>query len=149
MQNDPSRFSQLFFTVSILAFLLMPLSAYSKAPYLAFSDLISGPDTGMGDGVGSGTVVTIWGQNLGSAQLDSKIYFTDSSQTRREAAHVYYWKNADGELPSGPANLYESHRMQEIALSIPDSAAGLGLIHVEVNGKASNTLPFTVRTGNV
>ena len=129
---------------------LAPLSAvYSATPYLTFSDLISGPDTGIGDGFGSGVIVTIWGQKLGNSQGDSKIYFTDSLGTQREAAHVYYWKNADGELPSGPANLNESHRMQEIAISIPDSADGAGTLQVEVNGQMSNTLPFTVRSGNI
>ncbi|MCG8537586.1 MAG: hypothetical protein MI808_21055 [Pseudomonadales bacterium] len=118
-------------------------------PFLAFSDLISGPDTGIGDGKGSGVIVTVWGQGLGSSQGTSKIYYTDSSGTKREAAHVYYWKNADGELPSGPANLYESHKMQEIAFSVPDSANGVGEIHVEVKKLASNPLPFTVRAGQI
>jgi hypothetical protein len=39
--------------------------------------------------------------------------------------------------------------MQEIAFSIPESAMGLGYVSVKVNGISSNTLPFTVRTGNI
>jgi len=119
------------------------------APSILFTDLISGPDTGIGDNLGSGVIVTIWGQNLGSSQGNSSVTYTDSTNTKRNAAHVYYWKNADGSLPSGPANLYESHKMQEIAFSIPDSAVGAGTIYVTVNGVDSNTLPFTVRAGKI
>ena len=124
-------------------------SAFASTPVLNYSDLISGPDTGLGDGLGSGVIVTVWGQNLGHSQGSSRVSFTDSSGTERNAAHVYYWKNADGQLPSGPANLYASHDMQEIAFSIPDSATGAGTIKVTVNGQDSNTLPFTVRNGNI
>lgn len=118
-----------------------------QGPVLAFSDLISGPDTGLGDGLGSGTVVTVWGQNLGSSQGSSTIEYCDSLSVCR-AGHVYYWKNADGTQPSGPANLYESHGMQEIAFSIPDSADGAGTIKVTVN-TVEKTLPFTVRAGSI
>ena len=121
--------------------------AASTAPYLAFSDLITGPDTGLGDGNGSGVIVTVWGFNLGSSQGSSTIQYRDSTNTARNG-HVYYWKNADGVLPSGPANLYESHGMQEIAFSIPDSAVGAGTIEVTVDGDTS-TLPFTVRAGGI
>ena len=121
--------------------------APTQDPYLAFSDLITGPDTGLGDGNGSGVIVTVWGQNLGSTQGSSTIQYRDSGGTARDG-HVYYWKNADGTLPSGPANLYESHGMQEIAFSIPDSAVGAGTIEVTVDGDTS-TLPFTVRAGSI
>ena len=119
------------------------------APRLNFSDIVSGPDTGIDDGVGSGAIVTIWGNRLGSTQGTSKVYFTDSVAQKREAAHVYYWKNADGLIPGGPSNLYSSHRMQEISFSIPDSATGAGTITVEVDSVESNSLPFTVRSGTV
>lgn len=115
--------------------------------HLAFSDLISGPDTGLGDGSGSGVIVTVWGFGLGATQGDSTIEFCDNSSVCR-SGHVYYWKDADGQLPSGPANLYESHGMQEIAFSIPDSAQGAGTIRVTVDGNASS-LPFTVRPGSI
>jgi hypothetical protein len=114
---------------------------------LAFSDLISGPDTGLGDGLGSGAIVTVWGYRLGSTQGTSTIEYCDSLSVCR-SGHVYYWKNADGTLPSGPANLYESHGMQEIAFSIPDSATGAGTIKVTVDSVESE-LPFTVRSGNI
>jgi hypothetical protein len=124
------------------------LTAHANDPILRFSDLISGPDTGLGDGSGSGVIVTVWGQFLGDFQGDSKISFVDSAGQERDAAFVYYWKRADGQLPSGPSNLYASHRMQEIAFSIPDSAPGLGSIKVSVNGRSS-TLPFFVRDGKI
>lgn len=125
------------------------MATFSPAgnPVLLFSDLISGPDTGLGDGLGSGVIVTVWGQHLGSLQGTSQVEFCDSAAQCR-AGHVYYWKNADGVAPSGPANLYESHGMQEIAFSIPDSAIGAGTIRVTVDGDTS-TLPFTVRAGEI
>jgi len=118
-------------------------------PYIAFTDVISGPDTGLGDQLGSGMIVTVWGYGLGPTQDDNIVQFCDSAAVCRNAAHVYYWKNADGNLPSGPADLYESHGMQEIAFSIPDSALGAGTIKLTVRGQESNTLPFTVRPGNI
>ena len=118
-------------------------------PKLNFSDLISGPDTGLDDGKGSGVVVTIWGQGLGSSRKSSTITFTDSKGKTSSSAHIYYWKNADGQLPSGPANLFESHKMQEIAFSIPNMASGAGTISVTVNGKETNSLPFTIRSGDI
>ena len=118
-----------------------------SSPRLAFSDLISGPSTGLGDQKGSGVIVTIWGQMLGPSQDDSTIEFCDSTGECRDA-YVYYWKNADGTLPSGPANLFESHKMQEIAISIPESAPGPGKIEVTVRG-LTDSLPFTVRPGGI
>lgn len=126
----------------------LSIEAYASDPKLNFSDLISGPDTGLGDGVGSGVIVTVWGQHLGSSQGNSTITFIDSGGIDRGPVHVYYWKNADGLLPSGPSNLYASHRMQEIAFSIPNSNNGLGQIIVTVGGKISS-LPFTVRDGDI
>ncbi len=118
-----------------------------QGAHLAFSDLITGPDTGLGDGNGSGVIVTVWGYNLGSSQGSSTIQYRDSANTARNG-HVYYWKDADGTLPGGPANLYESHGMQEIAFSIPDSAVGAGTIEVTTS-EGVTSLPFTVRAGNI
>jgi hypothetical protein len=118
------------------------------SPVLNFSDLISGPDAGLGDGQGTGVIVTVWGQNLGGAKGSSKLYFRDSAGVVREP-YVYYWKVADGQLPGGPADLHASHRMQEVAFSIPDSALGAGEMFVVVGGQASNSLPFSVRAGNI
>lgn len=138
-----------FANTLIILGMLMPSTGFAAAPHLAFSDLISGPDVGLGDGKGSGAIVTIWGQGLGSQQSNSKVIFRDSDGIPREAAHVYYWRDADGRAPGGPSNLFESHRMQEIAFSIPDSASGRGSVSVSVDGQISNSLPFTVRDGRI
>lgn len=129
--------------------ILFSTQAAASGPFLAFSDLRNGPSSGLGDGLGSGVIVTLWGQGLGGAQNDSVAYFRSSDGETRRVAHIYYWKSADGELPSGPANLHESHGMQEIALSIPASAEGEGELFVEVSGQRSNPLPFTVRDGGI
>jgi hypothetical protein len=113
-----------------------------------FSDLVSGPDDGLGDGKGSGVVVTVWGQNLGSVKGDGRVVFKDSSGKEYEP-HIYYWKNADGNLPSGPADLFSSHKAQEIAFSIPAAANGAGEILVEKGGIRSQPLPFSVREGKI
>lgn len=144
-----TRLLQPLYTTGLVVMIALSSNAMAGDPFLAFSDLISGPDSGLGDGKGSGVIVTLWGQRLGSSQGGNKVYFTDSAGTKREVAHVYYWKNADGQLPSGPANLYASHRMQEIAVSIPDSASGPGALTVEVGGQLSNAIDFTVRDGKI
>lgn len=132
----------------ILFGLLSFTLAHAAPPTITFSDLVSGPATGLGDGKGSGAIVTVWGQNLGNTQANSSIEFCDSTSTCR-AGNVYYWKNADGTLPGGPANLYKSHRMQEIAFSIPAlSANGSGAIRITVDGETVQ-LPFTVRAGRI
>lgn len=129
-------------------FILILLSGFALAdsPKLNFSDLISGPRTGLNDGSGSGAIVTIWGQNL---KNEGEVHFIDS-EGAIHSPHVYYWKRADGKLPSGPANLHESHLMYEIALSIPASASfGKGAFAVSIAGEESNHLPFTVRPGEI
>lgn len=129
----------------ILSFFVAIVNA--AEPRLNFTDIDSGPSTGLGDGLGSGSIVTLWGNNLGSQQGESKVMFRASNGDVNEVAHVYYWKNADGSLPGGPADLYTSHRMQEIAVSIPSSANGVGELYVVVGGVESNKLDFTVRPG--
>lgn len=131
----------------ILLFIVLHASSSFAVPLLYFSDLINGPKSGLGDGLGEGAIVTIWGINLGSSQSTAKVYFKDSAGTVREAAYTYYWKNADGALPGGPADLYYSHKMQEIAFSIPSASAdGAGKMFVEVDGETSNELDFYARS---
>ncbi len=128
----------------------VPTPVTEAAPALAFSDLISGPNNGLGDGKGDGAIVTIWGHDLGAGSDENRrLLFEDSAGVMHEP-YVYYWKNADGTLPSGPANLYASHGMQEIAFSVPGQASlGAGNIYVESQGVRSNPLPFTVRHGDI
>ncbi|MGB0849182.1 MAG: hypothetical protein ACPGSM_20780, partial [Thiolinea sp.] len=118
--------------------------------YLAFSDLDDGPDTGIGDGNGSGAIVTVWGRfDCTGIDVRFKDVDTDEYSSLASQLHVYYCQNADGTLPGGPANLYASHKYQELAFSIPDSAPGAGEITVVSGGETSNALPFLVRTGNI
>lgn len=133
------------FLLSMTCSFLLPINAYALRPTLNFSDLTSGPKTGNTDGVGSGAIVTVWGNNLGSTQGTSKIYVGNV-----EATAVYYWKDADGKLPGGPADLKTYHKMQEIAFAVPAGAAdGANAIKIVVSFEESNTLPFTVRAGGI
>jgi hypothetical protein len=139
---------QILRVLSIFLLILNVSLVYAtNGPKLNFTDLVNGPSTGLGDGLGSGVIVTIWGQNLLSEIGSSTIVFTDGLGEEHNPAHIYYWKNADGLKPSGVANLYASHKMQEVAFSIPDVLDGNGFIHVVVNGEESNKLPFLVRSG--
>ena len=120
-------------------------TAQAASPVLNFSDIISGPKMGLNDGLGEGAIVTVWGQNLGDTQGASKIYIDN-----KEAAHIYYWGKADGNMATGPAELSTYHKIQTIAFSIPATVSdGLVSIHVEVDGQLSETLPFTVRNGDI
>lgn len=131
-------------TLLIFIFILFP-SVLFAAPLLNFSDINSGPATGNGDGLGSGVIVTIWGNNLGSTQGTSKVYVGGV-----EATQVYYWRNADGTHAGSPADLYTYHKMQEICFAIPATAtSGANTIKVTVDGIDSNSLDFTVRSGNI
>ncbi len=131
-------------------------SSSTNSPVLNFSDLISGPKTGNADGAGGltssehGSIITVWGVNLGETQKNSKVYFRDSQNNIHEVAHIYYWKNADGNQPSGPADLYTYQKMQEIAFSVPSSVAdGPGKIFINIDEVNSNELDFTIRAGNI
>lgn len=124
------------------------ISNTGPSPVLAFSDLINGPASGLGDGLGEGAIVTVWGYHLGEKQ--GQVFFTDSTGKTRPAAHIYYWKKADGKLPGGPANLYRSHTLYEIAFSIPKSELGRGLINIKTaKGDISNHLGFDVIDGRI
>jgi hypothetical protein len=133
--------------ILVALFLGTAFSAQAAEPVLNFSDLTSGPDLGLGDGLGVGTIITIWGNNLGDSQAGSMVYFEDSLGVKRPVAHVYYWGRADG--TSGPAELYDSHGLYEVSFSIPSGAVGSGTITVVVEGIESNGLTFVVRSGNI
>ncbi|WP_119394782.1 hypothetical protein [Salinibius halmophilus] len=136
----------------ICTIVMMTLAATASAqePHLAFSDLISGPQTGLSDGLGEGAIITIWGNRFGDQKGD--VWLIDSDGQRHDAAHIYYWRRADGELPGGPANLWRSHQIYEVAFSLPRSLPdGEAEIHLaDASGTPSNnTLAFTVRLGNI
>lgn len=137
----------------LLALILISSASASLAqpePHLAFTDLIAGPQTGLGDGLGEGTIITLWGLRLGDTA--GEIWLTDATGEQHQAAHIYYWKPADGTLPGGPADLWRSHNMYEVAFSIPstlpDGPAQISL--ATSNGiQSNNDLLFTVRPGNI
>ncbi len=114
-------------------------------PVLFFSDLVSGPRTGNSDTSDGrsgldGAIVTIWGRNLGGTQGSSKVYVNGV-----EAASYYSWGHA-----TAPADLYTFHKMQMVSFQVSRFAQdGPGTIYVVVDGRQSNTLPFTVRAGNI
>ncbi len=137
------------YLITLMIFVVFIVSSFltiaQASPVLNFSDIVSGPKTGLNDGLGEGTIVTVWGQNLGDTQGASKIFIDN-----KEAAHIYYWGKADGNMATGPAELSTYHKIQTIAFSIPATASdGLVSIHVEVNGQLSETLPFTIRNGDI
>jgi hypothetical protein len=119
----------------------------ATSPHIAFTDLISGPSTGLGDSLGSGVIVTAWGFNLGAEQGNSSIEYCNRASCQ-QVPHIYYWKVANGQLPSGPANLYESHGMQEISFSIPEASLGNGEIKF-ITEQGTTAISFTVRAGNI
>lgn len=127
----------------------------SSSPVLNFSDLSDGPRTGLGDGKGSGAIVTVWGNNLGTPTVSGGgIQTAGYSITVGGVApaYVYYWKNADGTLPGGPSDLYTRQKMQEIAFSIgATTPTGSQLIQVTTPsgsspGSGAGSVSFNVRT---
>ncbi len=135
----------LFSAIVALLWLSGSSSAQMLGPILCFSDLQSGPrtgnsDTSRGQAAGrDGALVTVWGKHLGISQGDSKVVVNGAE------ARVYSWGNA-----TAPADLYFRHRMQMVCFQVPQSAKdGPGAIHLLVNGRKSNGLPFTVRAGRI
>jgi hypothetical protein len=120
-------------------------TAVGTDPVLYFSDITSGPKSGNSDTSGGrsgldGAIVTVWGRNLGEVQAGSQVYANGV-----EAVSYYSWGNA-----TAPADLYTYHQMQMISFQISQLAQdGLGTIYILVNGKQSNSLPFTVRAGSI
>jgi uncharacterized protein (TIGR03437 family) len=131
----------------LLCLLIMHMTAFTaNTPYICFTDLISGPSTGNSDNsqpgqiAGSdGAIITLWGKNLGAAQNSSQVLVGGVS------ARIYTWGNA-----TAPAQLYTTLGLQMIAFQIPGSLAnGSTTIKVIVNGVSSNTIPFTIRNGDI
>ena len=129
---------------SLLVFLFYT-SLQAAEPILCFTDLDSGPksgnsDTSLGQITGEdGAIVTVWGKNLGGSQAALKVV-ANGAESR-----VYYWSNA-----SAPADLFTRHQMQMVSFQVSHRAKDSpGEIYIEVNGRKSNPLPFTVRAGKI
>lgn len=133
--------------ITVVCTLFLSLAA-AAAPHLAFSDLVNGPAYGLNDGLGQGAIVTVWAHQLGDQP--GNVVLLDAAGVSHSAAHLYYWKKADGVLPSGPANLYRSHQLYEVAFSIPNLPIGTYQIQLsDAKGQRSNTLPFNVVAGQI
>jgi hypothetical protein len=125
-----------------VTFASLPIKAQTDRPILFFSDITSGPNNGNSDNsLGqtpgqNGAIVTVWGRHLENAKV-----FCNGA----EAACYYFRGNA-----SQPADLTTYHQMQMISFQISHLAQdGAGEIYAMVNGNRSNSLPFTVRSGNI
>ena len=83
---------RLLAAVIVALVLALPGSAWAVPPHIAFLDLISGPATGNGDtsrgqtAKVNGTIVTLWGTNLGSSQGSSTITAGGVAPSA-----IYYW----------------------------------------------------------
>jgi hypothetical protein len=129
--------------ITLIAVCCLCAAASAADPFLAFSDLASGPATGNGDtsrgqtAGQDGAIVTLWGRALGSTQGASSV------RVNGVAARIYSWTDA-----TAPANLSLRHQLQMVCFQIDHAtpASGAG-ITVTVGGTTSNALPFTVRAG--
>ena len=109
--------------VFVFTFAALPMQAQSPAPYIFYSDLTSGPNTGGENG--KGAVVTIYGAHFGAAQGASRVT-----------------------VGGAAADNYRLWTDSKISFQLGSSAA-TGNIVVTVDGASSNPVPFTVRGGNI
>ena len=132
----------------LLSFVLVAAEGlvFAADPVLFFSDLTSGPKSGNSDSSSGriagqdGAIVTVWGRHLGAALENTRVYCNGAP-----AASYYSLGEA-----TQPANLATFHHMQMIVFQVSrDAADGSGEIHVVVDGRKSNPLPFTVRPGGI
>lgn len=111
--------------------------AFADVPVLYFSDLTSGPSTGWEGSSSKGAAVTVWGKNFGSMRGNSWITI-NGAQLISDSDYAEW-----GEI--GPAR-----GLERITFWLNSNCQdGAGTISVTINGITSNTLPFTVREGNI
>jgi PKD repeat protein len=113
-------------------------TAFAKIPVIFFSDLESGPKTGWEGSATKGCAVTIWGKNFGESRGAN--YVTACGTDLTSDSYYAEWgvtaNNARG--------------MERITFWLNSSCnSGAGTISVTVDGSISNTVPFTVRSGNI
>ncbi|MBI2929847.1 MAG: right-handed parallel beta-helix repeat-containing protein [Verrucomicrobia bacterium] len=102
----------------------------SIGPRLFFTDLESGPNTGGQDNLGA--FVAVYGESLGAQRGNSTV-----TVGGREVARYVIWGENNG-----------ARQMDKIVVQL-GPAATTGNLVVTVNGRASNPLPFTVRSGQI
>lgn len=125
--------------VSVITFFLVILlpAVSLAAPRLLFSDLESGPRTGWEGSSTRGAAVTVWGIGFGSTRGSN--YVTINGAQLTSASDYAEWG------ATGPAR-----GLDRITFWVPSTASdGAGTISVTVGGETSNTIPFTVRSGNI
>ncbi len=133
----------LIFLIIILSviFFFKISSAQAADPVLFFSDLTSGPKTGWEGSTTKGAAVTIWGKNFGSTRGSSYVAINGAQLTN--ASDYAEWGT------TGTANGV-ARGLERTTFWIPSTATdGAGTISVNVGGAVSNTLPFTIRSGNI
>ena len=111
--------------ILIFAVLLATSVAFAQnvPPAIFYSDLTSGPNTGGQNNAGA--FVTIHGNGFGASQGSSTVTIGGGA-----AASYQSWSNTSVTFQLG-------------------SAAKTGSIAVNVGGATSNSVPFTVRSGNI
>lgn len=114
--------------------------AAAQAPQIFFTDLDSGPNSG-GESVSgfAGAYVTLYGNFFGGSQGSSTITWNGQNCLRVVPAVGSY---------SGWGTPYLWY--QKIVVQLGSGcSSGTGNFVVTVNGKVSNGMPFTVRSGNI
>jgi len=107
------------------------LPTSNAGPGLFFTDLESGPNSGGQDDLGA--FITLWGEGFGASRGSSTV--TIGGQ---EVARYVIW-GADNAIA----------RNLDMIVVQPGPNVTSGDVVVTVNGKASNPLPFTVRSGQI
>src|SRR5215472_3422932 len=133
------RWSGLLLLLIVLAGAL-PVRAQTQPPVIFFSDVDSGPNAG-GESVSgfSGTYVTLYGLFFGGSQGSSTVT----------------WNGLNCLRVIGPSGTYSGWGTpylwyQKIVVQLGSAcSAGTGNFVVTVNGKSSNGILFTVRSGNI
>ena len=122
-------FNSIFRTaLAFFSFALGATSLHAQAPTIFFTDLTSGPATGGENGAGA--YVTVYGNFFGTTPGTVSIGAVNAS-------NVKLW---------GSAALW----YQKLTFQIPANVAqGQTTIQVTTAAGKSNTVPFTVRTGNI
>jgi uncharacterized protein YjdB len=123
--------------LAVAAALPLLLSAQTPPPRLFFSDLDWGPKAGWEQSSTQGAAVTIWGKNLGSNRGTS--YVSACGVQLNTADDYAEWGVV------GPAR-----GLERITFWLNSSMTdGSCSISVNVNGVASNALPFTITSGKI
>ena len=107
----------------LLLFLLWPTLVFASPPVMFFSDLTSGPNTGGQDN--KGVFVTVWGRNFGASQGASTV-----------------------SVGGGLVDNYPEWSDTKVCFQLGANAATGDIILTTTEG-TTNTLPFTVRAGNI